>query len=212
MDSIIRKFEERFKFRVLTPEYAILLNLFDRVQEASEQLLEVCGYSRAHFHGALQSLEKRGLVEREVHATDSRVKLNRLTAYCRDELSDMYAATPGWISGQLAGDSEKGVMPRFTRELKRRLGVNHTSCAYEILLFLYDTPDQAVYELFSHSNFSSTTFYAALSRLKKEGLVITRPDANDTRSVRCSLETSTAKFMEEQHVLLLEWLRANLKE
>lgn len=210
MDTIIRKFETRLRTRVLTPEYAILLHLFERRQETSEQLLDVCGYSRAQFHNALRSLEKRGLIERIIHPRDSRVKLCSLSAFCREELSDMYAATPGWIQGQLVGDSAKGVMPRFTVELKRRLGVNHTSCAYEILLFLYDTPNQAVYELFSHSNFSSSTFYSALSQLKKDGLVTTQPDANDTRSLRCNLEPSIAVFMDEQHVLLLEWLQANL--
>lgn len=212
MHTIIRNFEKRFHIRVLALEYAILLHLFERRQETTQELLNVCGYSRTRFLAALRSLEERGLVERMTHARDARVKIYSLSAYCREELSDMYAATPGWINGQLAGNSVKGVMPRFTRELKRRLGTNHTSCAYEILLFLYDTPDQAVYELFSHSNYSSSTFYAALSQLKQQGFVTTRPDADDTRSLRCDLEPSIAEFMDEQHALLLKWLQANLVE
>lgn len=211
MRAIILNFEKRLQIRVLTPEYAILLHLFERSPEASEQLREVCGYSRTRFHATLRSLEGRGLIERTVHQSDLRIRLYSLSANCREELRDMYAATPGWISGQLTGDSAKGVMPRFARELMRRMAVKHTSCAYEILLFLYDTPGQAVYQLLSHSNYSSSAFYAALAALKQRGLVTTCSDVNDARSVRCNLAPSIADFMEEQHVLLLDWLQANLR-
>lgn len=209
MQTIITNFEKRFRIRVLTPEYAILLHLFGCEQETSKRLLGVCGYSNTQHHVALRSLEGRELIVQGVDPRDLRLKLYSLSANCRAELHHMYAATPGWINGKLSGNSVTGIMPRFTRELRHRMGVNHTSCAYEILLFLYDMPNLVVYELLSHSNYSGTTFYAALSQLRNDGFLTTCPDVNDARRLRCNLAPEVADFMDEQHVLILQWLQAS---
>lgn len=210
MQTILRKFEEQFQIRALELEYAILLHLFERRQEASRKLQDACGYSRTRFHVALRVLEERGLVACAPGTADLRIKLYSLTPSCRAALNDLYAAMPAWISGKLAGSLVSGVMPRFTRDLKNRLGVAHASCAYEILLHLYDAPDQTVTDLVSHASYARCTLSPTLARLTQQGLVVMRPDDHDTRFLRCRLAPATADFMDRQHALLLGWFHANL--
>lgn len=68
------------------------------------------------------------------------------------------------------------------RDIEDSAKVKCVTCEFEILLCLYYHPHISAGELFKHSRYSSTTFYATLKRLTQNGLLTVTTDHQDKRS------------------------------
>ena len=213
MVSIIRAFAQELQIQVVTLDYEALIHLFAADGLACNQLMEKFSGSQTKLQRVMNNLEARGLIHREVHPADGRVRLCRLSDGARETLSGLYAEMPDWLYRKLeAGEPTHGVMAHFSKRLRAATGIIHSSCDYEILLNLYDAAAQTASMLFAQSNYASTAFYTSLPRLKKMGMLEVVPDAQDKRLLRYRLAPRVKAFLNHQHSVMQKWLMPRLAD
>lgn len=213
MVSIIRDFAQELQIQVVTLDYEVLIHLFTADALTCNQLLDRFSGSQTKLQQVIDNLEARGLIHRETHPDDRRIRLCRLSEGARQTLGSLYAEMPDWFHRKLdAGEPTHGVMAHFSKRLRAATGLIHSTCEYEILLNLYDAGDQSASMLFAQSNYSSTAFYTSLSRLKKGGMLAAAPDAQDKRLLRYRLVPQVEAFLNHQHSEMQKWLMPQLMD
>jgi hypothetical protein len=191
---------------VITPEYEIALTLLDRSDLTAAELMNCSSLSRAGFFNTLDRLKMWDIVACTTKADDRRYKLYRLVDNVHDLIVDkfeQYRASHIHLSSLGAHRSE---LVATSNEVRRGDKLEHLSCEYQILLYLYLLPDRTHSELRSLVDASTTKLNSMLVGLVNKGLVDFTSDAADKRRKLYHISITVRHIMDRSHDKVFGWL------
>ncbi|MEW9855962.1 hypothetical protein [Novosphingobium sp. M1R2S20] len=204
--DILNDLSRSLQIPVLTPEYEIVLFLLERSGATADELLKNSSLSSAGCYKTIERLKHWGVVNSEPGEFDRRCRHYRLsprfeelvlTNFKRYLVSHASFATLGINPGELEG--RNGV-----REPDDRL--DHLSCEYEILLYLYLQPHLANSDLSELVGSSTTKFNLALGNLSRLGLITYNHAPSDKRRKLYSISGEARAAIEAVHQRVSAWL------
>ncbi|MCP5379015.1 MAG: MarR family transcriptional regulator [Novosphingobium sp.] len=195
---------QKLGIRVLSCDYAIMLELHERSAATSGELLLGCPGSPATFQAHLKGLAQRGLVEWNVDEADGRRRVYRLSDQAR-ELFNQGLRFPTQWDPSMRHSLHKLKLGTCMVRLERSLQIRALSFEYMIVLALYEYGPMTTGDLIGRSFASPGALHLSLRRLLDRGLVHVIDDPSDRRRKVNCLADWACDFLDEIHVELREW-------
>ena len=195
---------QRLGIRVMSCDYAIMLELHERVSAASGELLLSCPASPATFQAHLRGLTQRGLVEWQFDAADGRRRIYRLSDRVRELFNQGLRFPTHWEPSQRRSLNRLRI-GTCMKQLERNLQIRALSFEYMIVLALYEYGPMTTGDLIDRSFASPGALHLSLRRLLDRELVYVIDDESDRRRKVNCLADWACEFLDEIHVELREW-------
>jgi DNA-binding MarR family transcriptional regulator len=191
---------------VITPEYEIALTLLDFAELTADELMGRSSLSRAGFFNTINRLKTWSVVVSTPKPDDRRCKLYRLS----DDVHDLIIVKFKQYQESHIRFSSLGIhrsdLAATSNEVKRGDKLEHLSCEYQILLYLYILPDRTHSELRTLVDASITKFNSILVGLVDKGLVYSSSDAADKRRKLYQISSTVRRIIDGSHRKVFDWL------
>ena len=191
---------------IITPEYEIVLTLIDTPNLTAQKLLERSSLSSTGFFATLNRLKYLNVVTCSTCPDDKRARLYRLTP----EIAQLIVSR---FAGYKAAHDSFASLALGEADLQRQGGnarpgekIDHLTCEYQILLYLYLKPALSNSELMRLVDASATKFNTSLKELLGNGLICREADPDDRRRKRYELPPRVRSTIEETHHAVFAWL------
>lgn len=205
--DLVRIASETLGLRILSPEYGIILDLFENGSATAGEMIARSDAASTTFYLKLRDLSGAGLIEAQRQDGDRRYKRYTLTEFTRSVLLEGYAMLPAWLADRIdGGSSPDDAFEQFVRNTTSRLRIRFFSADYQIILTLYDRRSVLAGELFEASGASSTKFYTALNQLTARGLILADQEEGDHRRRRYHLPDGVRSLIDRIHEGLHAWI------
>ena len=206
--DILNDLSRSLKIRVLTPEYEIVLFLLERSASTADELLKNSSLSPAGFYKTLARLKHWGVVAANRSEVDGRCRQYQL----RPKFEDLVHLNFRRYMASQASFASLGIHPG---ELEGREGirepddrVEHLSCEYQIVLYLYLQPHLANSDLSMLVGSSTTKFNLALRDLVQLELITFDHSPSDKRRKLYRLADETRGALDTFHQRVFAWIKA----
>lgn len=103
--SACQAVEAQFKLRCVSPEYEILLLLYELNTATPTDLLAMQKSASSTFYRCIGILQKKGLIHLERDAQDRRHSLYSLTDFARGILDEKWSRIQAWTRGRAPVES-----------------------------------------------------------------------------------------------------------
>ena len=195
---------QRLGIRVLSCDYTIMLELYERGAATSGEMLHGCPAFPATFQAHLRGLTQRGLVEWQIDGKDSRRRVYRLSEQTR-ELCNIGLRFPTYWDPSMRHSLHKLKLGTCMNRLERSLQIKALSFEYMIVLALYEYGPMTTGELNGRSFASPGALHLAMRRLLDLGLVYAVDDERDRRRKVNCLADWVCEYLDGIHIELREW-------
>jgi DNA-binding MarR family transcriptional regulator len=206
--EIMNELSTRLGVPVLTAQYEIALTLLECTELTADQLMQRSSLSRAGCFNTIDRLKIWGVVVSTASPVDRRHKLYRLEDSARDLIIsrfDQYRLSH--ISFGSLGIHQSDL--ESTRNTVRRGDkLDHLSCEYQVLLYLYLISGASNTELRKLVDSSGTKVNGVLGDLVGRGLVHFTRDKKDQRRKLYYINNVIRDIMDKAHRDVFEWLDA----
>lgn len=207
--GIMRDTEAALQIRTMTFEYEIVACFFDFDALTPHELARLSRCSQSAFSTILKRLEGRELIFSEVHPTDKRSRIYRLSAktsdYIRQERNN-YALEDFDDWRMKYGNTR--LFRIYSSNIRRSMGIRYLTCEYQILLNLYYRSGITNMEFTNIVDASLTKFNSSLRELSEMGLIFSEKDASDKRIKRYFISDIAKETIEVAYRRLYDWGRA----
>lgn len=95
--------DQKLHLRSISPEYEILLLLYDLNVASPSDLLKLQHSSNSTFYKNIGYLQQKGLIKIERDGLDRRHSLYSLTDFARDALDEKWEMIQAWTRGRALG-------------------------------------------------------------------------------------------------------------
>lgn len=106
--DFFRLCREQLRIRFFTPEFQILLVLFEYGSRTAGQLADLCDVSATSFYRALKMLSGKQLIVPDAQQADQRIKRYRLAQDTYEELALLHAQLREWVLRTLSDKIRTG--------------------------------------------------------------------------------------------------------
>lgn len=103
--STCQAVETQFKLRCVSPEYEILLLLYELKTATPTDLLSMQKPASSTFYKCIGTLQHKGLINIERDVNDRRYSLYSLTDFARGVLDEKWNRIQAWTRGRAPGES-----------------------------------------------------------------------------------------------------------
>ena len=209
--DVVRDIEEKLQLRILSYDYAIVLDLFENGQATAGELLLRSGAASTTFYSKLKALVNSGLIAAEHVSADKRKVAYRLTPGVRETVASEFRQVMDWLSAKLDNQESKArSLIQFLRSTRANLKILFFTCEYQTILHLYDRAKCSAGELRSLCDVSDTKFYTSLRALDREGLIQSAQEDSDHRRRNYSLTPWVRDYLDGAHRQLHDWMQRTL--
>jgi DNA-binding MarR family transcriptional regulator len=193
---------------VITPEYEIVLRLIDSPNLTAQALLAHSSLSSTGFFATLNRLKHLQVVTCSTCGVDKRSRLYSLTPEIAElivsRFSDYKAAHDSFASLNLS----EADLHRHGGNVRPGEKINHLTCEYQILLYLYLRPALSNSELARLVDASATKFNTTLKELLANRLIRRGADPGDRRRKRYEIPLQVRSSIEAAHHGVFAWLES----
>lgn len=205
--DVVRDISEALQLRILSYDYAIILDLFENEKATAGELLSRSGAASTTFYSKLKMLLNSGLIQTEQVSADKRKVAYRLTPGVRETVSSEFRQITDWLSAKLdKRESESRSLVQFLRSTRANLKILFFTCEYQTILHLYDRTTCSAGELRSLCDVSDTKFFTSLKSLDRKGLVQVAQEDSDQRRRNYSLTPWVHEYLDGAHRNLRDWI------
>lgn len=195
----------RLGIKVFSPDYQILVHLYERGSATSGELRALSDISPASFQTHLRDLGLRDMVRWDADHADSRRRRYYLSDSTRVILDDEFTFSLHWKPSTAREDAAQDLR-EIVQRLRSRLGLRFFTCEYQIILWIYNEGPLRVSELLERSEASPRSFYNALRHLTELGMLLPEGDAVDQRRKRYAIAPWVQQAMDGIYAGLDEWI------
>lgn len=192
--------------QILSFEYEILLNLFERESCSAGKLLSLSSASSTSFFERLQMLLDGGLIASEDDETDRRKVVYSLLPHTREIMRSEFAKVGTVVHLATRDPSADHTIQDFIQNTIRLLNIRFFTCEFHILLVLYEHGSATSGAICNATGRSTTTCYSAMRKLQRRGLLHTATAQRDRRQKIYSLPESVRREMDRTHLGMAEWI------
>jgi DNA-binding MarR family transcriptional regulator len=164
----------------LMHEYGIVLDLYERGSASSGELRSRSVAGKTAFYAAIKNLVAADLIVAEAGAADARLRQYRLADTARKILDEEFRFLLDWRQPDHSEGPGDG-LSAFIRNTKERLKIRFFSCEYQIVLLIYEFEPCTTGDLLARCDVSHSTFFSALRKLSKRGLIVAEAGKGDSR-------------------------------
>lgn len=209
--DVVRDISEALQLRILSYDYAIILDLFENDQAIAGELLARSGAASTTFYSKLKMLVNSGLIQANHASEDKRKITYRLTPGVRETVTREFCQITDWLSAKLdKRESESKSLAEFLRSTRANLKILFFTCEYQTILHLYDRTSCSAGELRSLCDVSDTKFFTSLKALERKGLVVATQGGSDHRRRNYSLTPWVQDYLDDAHRHLRDWILREL--
>lgn len=210
MDSflgIMRDIEAALQIRTMTYEYEIVACFFDFDALTPHELSDLSRCSHSALSTILRRLEGRQVIFSEVHPSDKRSRIYRLSTKTSDFIHQERKEYSAINFDDWRGTNGNTRFLRIYSSIRKAVGIRHLTCEYQILLNLYYRSGITNMEFTDIVDASLTKFNSSLRELSDMGLIYSEKDAADKRIKRYFISASAKETVEEAYRRLYHWGR-----
>lgn len=211
--DVVRDISEKLELRILSYDYAIILDLFENEQATAGELLARSGAASTTFYSKLKMLVTSSLLVAEHVSADKRKVAYRLTPGVRETVTREFRQISDWLSAKIdKRESESKSLMQFLRSTRANLKILFFTCEYQTILHLYDRTTCSAGELRSLCDVSDTKFFTSLKALDRKGLVQASQEDSDHRRRNYTLTPWVHEYLDGAHRHLRDWILRELPE
>lgn len=209
--DVAKDIEEKLQFRILSYDYAIVLDLFEREQATAGELLARSGAASTTFYAKLKGLVNSGLIATEQVSADKRKIAYRLAPGVRETVAAEFRQVMDWVGAKIDNkETESRHLVDFLRSTRAKLKILFFTCEYQTILHLYDRSECSAGDLRSLCDVSDTKFYTSLKALDRSGLICSAQEESDHRRRNYTLTPWVRVYLDDAHRQLHDWMRRAL--
>jgi len=206
--DIQRAGEQKLGIYTLTTDYEIAYSLMDHVAISPDGLHKLTRLSSTAFYNRLKRLHEDGVIISEVHPTDRRSRLYRLSDDMRRLIMDQHKGYMDLVRSRTSYAERLGQdLDSYRAYIQKGTAVNHLTADFQILLYLYLKSGISNLDISHVVDVSITKFHTSLTKLVSMGLIEFDKDPSDGRSKLYRLSKLSLGVLDDLHRQVFQWLK-----
>lgn len=181
LGALARALSTKLGVKILSPEFEILLTLYDQGELNAGALQIRSGVSSTAFYARLKMLAAGGHLRLDKGKDDRRVSVYALTAGTQRILDEAFRALGGWAGCSTGAPDHPASFDWHDARLCNRLDLTLLSPEFRVIMNIYDSEPISTTDLFYKSRLANSRFYAVLTLLAGRRTIRSLIDPDDRR-------------------------------
>ena len=181
MGALARALSTKLGVKILSPEFEILLTLYDHGDLSAGELQVRSGVSSTAFYARLKLLAAAGHLRLAKDQDDRRVSVYALTAGTERILDESFRALGSWAGCATGTQEHPASFDWHDARICNRLDLNLLSPEFRVIMNIYDSEPISTTDLFYKSRLANSRFYAVLTLLAGRRMIRSLIDPDDRR-------------------------------
>jgi len=182
LGALARAMTNKLGVKILSPEFEILLSLYDHGGFTAGELQLKSSASASAFYARLKLLIGSGTVRLDKGTADRRISFYTLAPATRRILDEALHVIDGWVEAKTEATGAQAIaFNRHLAQVSNQLDLCLFSTEFTIVMNVYDGEPIATSDLFYRSRAVNSRFYAALTLLAAQRTIRSFIDPDDRR-------------------------------
>jgi DNA-binding MarR family transcriptional regulator len=181
LGALARALTDELGVRILSPEFEILLSLYDHGDFSAGELQLRSTASSTAFYLRLKLLARAGAIRLDKGTADRRVSRYTLAPETRRILDEAFGALDDWAGARAAAPEGGKSFDWLLARVSNLLDLTLLSPEFSVIMNIYDCEPIMTSELFYRTRLANSKFYAVLTLLAARRTIAVRIDRSDRR-------------------------------